>query len=378
MGFPYHCQSHRNGPLQKCPPGGIDNSFALPHATTMLTRLVCSALCLVAPLAFAQGTVALRNLTHPYMSIQVNDYVTVTITGAAPNSAVTVIHNGGAPFFFGNTDANGYWQLVAHETSEYIGDHEQIWRVNGVPLTVVNPDPNYFGYAPRLPAFRVHDLLPSGTNDPTFTPASAIVNCSGPNSQVKWVKQPIRVRAFDYIAATQTAVNRWNSIQTRLPFLYVSDSLNYDVHVDAITPLASNVLGNTYVYSNTCNTACFNRINECNQTCFSSTTEFGAWIQLNPTAINFYAQALGHPTSTIAEGVATHELGHTLPLDHSLTIHGICDEVHSALYPVASGMFSCGVTSPTTVDRNVLHSYYIASPTYCGAGSWCYADRMCQ
>jgi hypothetical protein len=118
--------------------------------------LALGSLCLLVSSVHAQGTVSISNMSYPFTNLQVGNYVEVTITGAAPGGAVTVVQNGGSPYFFGTTDSvTGNWSTSAQETGDNVGDYYQTWYVNGVALTPNNPHQTDFSYGPQLPSFGV-------------------------------------------------------------------------------------------------------------------------------------------------------------------------------------------------------------------------------
>ena len=57
--------------------------------------------CFTLSAAFGQtGSVALRNVSVPFTSLEVGNIVEVTITGATPFGTVTVVQNGQPPYVF--------------------------------------------------------------------------------------------------------------------------------------------------------------------------------------------------------------------------------------------------------------------------------------
>lgn len=106
-------------------------------------RTIRAALFVIGLQAFGQS-ISLVNTSNNGLNDPVygadfvaGDNFVLTINGAAPLSAVTVIENGGSPTYMGQTDVNGHWSVSGTETSAYIGYYEQAWYINGVQ---VGPD----------------------------------------------------------------------------------------------------------------------------------------------------------------------------------------------------------------------------------------------
>ncbi len=68
------------------------------------------------------------------------DSFLLTISAATPNASVTLLEwqNGvsvtPSPYYWGNTDSSGTFQLSNTETSNFIGSYEEKWYVNGVQV----------------------------------------------------------------------------------------------------------------------------------------------------------------------------------------------------------------------------------------------------
>lgn len=95
----------------------------------------------------AQGTLLIENTANSALDdseygadFVAGDTISVTIPGAAANSAVTLLEgqNGvsvtPSPYYWGETDSNGDFSLSGTETAAYVGTHEEQWFVGGTQI----------------------------------------------------------------------------------------------------------------------------------------------------------------------------------------------------------------------------------------------------
>jgi len=317
-------------------------------------------------------TVTIRNVSHPNTHIEVGNVVEVDISGAAQFGTVTVVQNGGAPYVFGETDIDGSWTVTAAETGGNVGAYNQHWFVNGVEMTPLNADTNWFPYAPALPDFSVYANF-TGTNDPPPSNGAGVSGCGAPNNAQRWTWSPVTYDASGtfWSSASNSAASNWNGAQSRLSFS--SNTANrQDLSVTDGTP-GGGAYGATVTQGLDCS-PCYGYTNQCNNTCFSAAGVFHVVITLDSTEINGGASAWGVSTSTFAPPIVTHEFGHSLRMNHPQVFNAVCSEVQSIMYPSGSVLFGCGVSAPTSRDAAVINSIYPSTVPVCPANqnNYCY------
>jgi len=69
------------------------------------------------------------NLSAPFTTLEVGNWVAVEIKNAAPNGTVQVIYPGQPPATMGTTDSTGRFYLTAQEGPQHVGTHNQTWTV---------------------------------------------------------------------------------------------------------------------------------------------------------------------------------------------------------------------------------------------------------
>ena len=337
--------------------------------------MIIAAISPAGVLLYAQGTVQLANVSFPYTSIEVGDYVRVTIAGAARYGTVTVVQNGGAPFNFGKTDASGHWSVMIEETEAYVGDYYQSWYVNGIAIAPNNGNRQLFPWAAALPSFSVAaGALPS--SPPILGQVSE--SCGAPlNVTAKWAWTPVSWESTTSYGSSvpNAAAQNWNMAESKLELTYAPPT--EDILVEDSTILPSNVFGATELDSQGCS-LCYNDVDICNGSCLGPTAMYYADIFLNTSLINEYATALGAASSTIAAAVVTHELGHTLALGDLYPRYGICSEDKRIM--MSGGLLDlCGVSAPTSRDVGAFNSVYTGSPGFCAPGkNVCYLGDSCS
>lgn len=318
-----------------------------------LVPMAFAALVVFGPQAgpLAAQTVAISNVSYPGTGLEVGDTVGVTITGAAPNGAVTVVANGGSPYYFGTTDGSGYKFIPSTITSSDVGSWSEVWYVNGVALTVVNPN-SYLPYAPRLPNFNVYANY-TQTNCPNQSAASYCP--SSPQLSV-WKYSPISYYSYSSTISSSdasAATGNWNAVQSRLSF-----SKNTYAATEIVDESGGTVNANTYIIGGGCD-SCYGYIDLCSSIspgeCVNDSGVYGAYIELYPSVISAAASALGTTTELAATITVNHELGHALRLADITPQNGICSEVQSIMYGSLSMLYGCNMRGPnTSCDGNVL------------------------
>jgi hypothetical protein len=338
-----------------------------PGRATAHTPGIAVALCLSALTHSADAqAVAIRNLSYPGTGLEPGDTVAINITGGAPNGAVTVVTNGAPPYFYGYADSNGSWAITNTVVSGDVGSWTEVWYVNGVQLTPVNPNTTYVPYAPRLPAFTVY-ANHVGSNRPSQSTSQEMSAC-GTAVPGGWKYTPVAYYSYSSTVSSSdvnTAAGSWNSLGSKISLS--NDSYGAIWLVDGSATSGPN--GTTEVVSGDCDT-CYGYLDLCQGVspgeCVDASGEYGAQITLEPNVISMAASALGATEETLADITVTHELGHALRLAHSTLTNGTCSEVQSIMYPSLSVLYGCGVTSPTSsCDAGALNTVYPSTPPTC-------------
>lgn len=286
---------------------------------------------LIATTLSAQVTI--RNVSFPYTALEVGNTVQVSISGATPFGTVTVVENGGVPYAFGATDASGNWSVSNEETAPYVTNYNQVWYVNGSPLTPVNADPTYFPYAPRLPNFSVYSNF-VGSNCPPQSPENE--GCGTPGNARRWVWSPITYGTATMSTVVNsstfsTAASTWNSITGGKLSFSSDNSVRQDLTIGDDNSIGS-FNADVVSYGQDC-TGCTNRIDVCSGACLNPAAMFSSIMRLNISEMTTAAGFWGMNVQAFAPLVVAHEMGHVLRMGHSLISHGKCSEVTSIMYP---------------------------------------------
>lgn len=316
--------------------------------------------------AFCQS-VTLRNVSFPLTGIEAGNTVQIDITGAAPWAPVTVVQNGAAPFYFGDTDAYGDWSITNSESAGDVGPYNQVWYVGGVAVTPANPNATYFGAAALLPDFNVYANW-VGSNDPAISSSKA--GCGGASgSSLRWGWSPVTFLPNSSVSASVigSSAGAWNGIQSKISYSSTVSARD-DVVASDNNTLGTTVYATTGAYSEDC-LSCLNHVNQCTGGCLNASTVYHAEININitemNTARNLYSPALS--LDTFAAPLIAHEFGHALRLGHTAISHGTCSEVKSIMYPSASVIRGCGISAPTSVDVGVINTMYPSAVASCPA-----------
>ncbi|HEX4232466.1 MAG TPA: hypothetical protein VHZ07_27630 [Bryobacteraceae bacterium] len=318
------------------------------------------------------GTVTLTNYYYPWAQIEAGDYFTVSIVGAAHNQTVTVVENGGSPYPFGTTDDSGNWSIAGTETSEFAGlTYTQHWYVGGVEATPANLNTNIYDWAPTLPSFTVWPNL-TASNCPTLI--VPVDTCTNTSDEMYWRWSPVSYASTSSVHSDSdmtVAADGWNGVQSGLQLEPADGTL--DIWAYDSTSLPGYVFGQTQFTSQTCNTGCFDQVDECTGECMDDQAVYYEDIIINPTAVTNYASDFGESTEQLAILVVTHELGHALQLAHPEAVQHSCSEVQSTVYQNPSMRITCGVSTPTSCDGIAVDDVYPDGVPYCPQG-----DNYCD
>ena len=349
----------------------------------MRFMLFALGLCTYLTCAAGQGSVTLTNLTSPFTQLEVSDVAQISISGAAPNSAVTVSLNGGSPYYYGQTDGSGNWSTTSTMTSALLGGADQItateyWYVGGVALTPTVPS-SWLDLAPTLPTFNVYANYSGSNCELQLTAASG---CGTGSRKREWVWSPVVIYA-NSSDITQTVADYeasgWNSVQSQIAFSgdYSIDRPGDVYFYDGSLP--AGTLAATTTYGQDCNAECYDYTLSCDGACLNASAMYFATIEVDDTQLSSAASAMGISTSTLSSITAAHEMGHALQLSHAIFINGICSEVQTVMYPDPTADVSCGRTAPNnSCDSSELNTIYPSGVTNCGTGILYCTDPSCS
>jgi hypothetical protein len=264
----------------------------------------------------------------------------------------------------GNATIFSYVPAVTSPTN-----YTEYWYVNGVgPLTVINPNATNYPYAPALPTITEYPVA-TVSNPAAPSVYSYVCGQTSPSERVtgdatSWVISPI-----EYYSTTsqvsesvvQTQAGYWSGLGGAPQFTYGDAQLMLLVQ-DGSTNNDAN--GDTYAYGGQCS-ACLGYVNNCNGGCTSAAWVWGVIINLSSAQISDTAGALGATDTDIATVTVAHELGHALRLTHSGIGTGGCSWAQSLMFPSATVLWSCSVTTPTSLDSSALHGVYPSTLPYC-------------
>ena len=317
-------------------------------------------------------TVTVKNLSAPFTTLEVGNWVEVEIINAAPNGLVEVIYPGQPPAPLGNTNASGYFYLTAQEGTQHVGIHNQTWTVNGVTVSPVNPDMSYFPYAPRLPEVIVEANHVGSLCAPSSTNQSV---CGSSTSGRRWLWSPVTIWPYtSYVSqsAADSASNKWNAIQSRIDF---SNNWGSRQDVSLFTDISiGSRLAITFTRGSDCSTCTGFKLDCPSGVCVTDDAVQSVAVFLNSTRINANATLQGLPQSTVLARVLEHELGHALRISESTTTsiaNGTCSQVQSIMYPSLSVLLGCGASGPTTsCDTGSINTRYPISPPICPASTF--------
>ena len=278
------------------------------------------------------------------------------------------MENGGSPFTFGTTDGSGNWSVSNVETSGYIGSYNQVWYVDGSPLTPINPNATFLPYAPSLPAFQVYGNF-GGSNCPGGSTSST---CGG---AVRWIYSPVSYRNNSASVDAPTVANA-ASVWTTAAGGKISvtgpgplSQVDLSIYNGSSLPGGANADVLSYGYN--CGARCYNLRNECTtpKNCHNANGVYYTDMRLDISAITTQASYLGTTFATLVPMVVKHEMGHVLRLGHAAVGDGKCSDVQSVMYPSASVLWGCGVTSPTACDTTGINTVYPTAAPYCAPGA---------
>ena len=327
-------------------------------------------------------TVAIYNSSHPLTSIEVGDTVQISIEGAATNGTVTVVFDGGGPYFEGYTDGTGSFLVSTAETSYYKGAHAEYWYVDGAAMAPNNPNATYLPYAPALPSFTVYDNY-FASNCPAQSTSTS--GCGTGNMPQHWIWTPVTFYSTSSMVSNSSAsaeAGNWNDVQSRIDLTNESDPL--DIWIYDVTSLPDNTDNAlTTTYGQDCNDPCYGYLDDCNGACANSASVYYVNIELNSTTIAARAPYLGLTTSEYAAVVLEHELGHALRLGHTTMnnykVAVVCSEVQSVMYPSGTGLVGCDLTTPNSCDVGGIDAVYPSAPGYCTPGeNVCTSQTSCS
>jgi hypothetical protein len=318
--------------------------------------------------ANAQGSAKLSNLTHLLTPIEVGNMVGISITGATPNAAVTVVQNGGAPFYMGQTDASGNWSVTATETASDVGSYSQRWYVDGVELGYNNPS-TYLLHAPALPFFSVYSNF-TGTN---CSPGqlAAPSQCGTGNSVYHWVWSPVTYASSSSAVSSSAVVSdaqSWtNSAQGRISF---SSDTRYRLDVAIFDDNGLDAYGQTFFWGEDCNTNCYNKVEECTGACLNSAAVYYVDIHINPSrlavlALAYTSSGVSTDTAYLAQLGVEHELGHAILISHSSAYTAVCSEVQDIMYPEPDIAWLCGLSTTNSCDTSAIYTVYPNAVGFC-------------
>lgn len=344
----------------------------------------------VAVAGHAQATVSLRNLGPSGSSVrascfEVGDQFLIQIFGAPILAPVSLVFDG-TTYSAGSTDAYGNFVTTGTMTSIFVGPHTEYWYVYNNYIQPANGQMPYLPCAQNLPNLNVYSNF-TGSN---CTGVSAVPSsCMDSVTTDTWLWAPLTYDGYGTDIsgpALYAAVTSWNNLNGPLPITgFDGNRLDIDEYPDET--LGVGVFAETYIYSEDCNTQCFDHTSECSGQCANSDTVYYAQFALNGTeltnAANAYTTWLGINVTEdeLAQATATHELGHTLRLGDILfqDEDGICSEVQDVMYQSLSVSYTCpGGSTPSSCDLNVLNSIYPNGVANCGTGVQFCTGTSCQ
>jgi hypothetical protein len=312
----------------------------------------------------AAQTVNVMNVSHPLTALEPGDMIGNMITGAAPSSPITANVNGtmysvGSTDGSGNAMINSYVPSVTSATS-----YTEYWYVNGVLLTPVNPDPTIFLYAPALPTITEYPLN-TVSNPPVPSVYSFTCGQTAESDQITgdataWVISPVvyySTTSQVSESVVETQAGYWSGLGGGPDLSYGSSNIGILIQ-DGSTNRNAN--GEAFAYGGQCS-PCLGYTNNCNGQCTSATWTLGVMINLNSTEISVTASGNGASDADIATLTVAHELGHALRLTHSNVGTGGCSWAESLMFPSATVLWECGVTTPTSLDSSALSGVYPSS-----------------
>jgi hypothetical protein len=280
----------------------------------------------------------------------------------------------------GNTDSSGNAMITSYASSVTSPtSFTEYWYVNGVgPLAVVNPNATYYPYAPALPTITVY---PATTASNPTAASTASYACGSTTSLVtgdatSWVVSPVQYysttsQVSDSVVQTQAGY--WSGLGGAPQLTYSSSYVSVIIQ-DGST--ANDANGQTFAYGGQCS-GCLGYTNNCNGGCTSAAWAWIVYINLSSSQISDTASAIGASDADIATVTVAHELGHALRLGHANPGTGGCSWVQSLMFPSATVLWGCGVTTPTSLDSSALNGVYPSTPPYCEpAYNYC-IDHYC-
>lgn len=349
-----------------------------------LSRVVCASALFLSSV-WAQE-VKIANESFYGTALEVNDTMSITITGAAANAPVTLkkcnpycTQTNQQNYTYGNTNGSGYWYQTSTLTSSDVGTWEEHWLVNGVEVPWSNPNITFVPYAPTLPSFPIY-ALNIGTNCPGQETDGG-ESCSSGGAQ-HWVWSPIGYNfasSFMTYSEVYSAAQGWNNAQGKLSLAYYSGTFA-DIGIsDDDQNLTGGKLGKTFSYGTACAGACYNQIDNCTGKCLNAAAMWSVNIVVNYTEVTNQVEASGVSEATVIKTTISHELGHALRLKHTALYTGTCSEAQSIMYPSGSVLIGCGITpSTTSCDASGINSVYPNSVASCSLeGSYCATHTSC-
>jgi hypothetical protein len=307
--------------------------------------------------------------------------VQVSILNAARNGAVTVKLDGTGPTYVGQTDPNtGNAFFQSTETANYVGQHTEVWYVNGVQVPPSNPGWPAIPYAPILPIFTVYSAF-SGMNCSGQSQTTSQCSSSHP---YHWIWQPVTVANMSSAVSPSqldTAVSDWNgAAQGGAISLSTDTSQRVDVQIFDNSNLATYAV--TETWGQECDSYCYNQIDLCTGACANSSAVYFVDIFLNPGNITNLANAIsnvGYDASGVTTMILDHELGHALrlsdvPLPGAPAATGGCSEAQDIMYQGESSNYLCGLRGPASCDMTAINGVYPTPVGVCPTTTNNYCD----